>query len=111
MLKFPDKQIIATGDKKQLDCISCKFNSVSHQAEYIKKYVDYLFPNQINLTENKRLDNEEDKIKLNGIQQDLFNEEIDVMTTLTKYGLKLIDNLKYLTEHEILVTLKIKLLK
>ena len=50
MLKFPDKQIIATEYKTQLHCISFKFNNVTNQSEYIKKCVNYLFPNQINLT-------------------------------------------------------------
>ena len=67
MLKFPDKQIIATGDKDQLDCISFKFNNASEQSEYIKKCVDHLFPNQIILTENKRLNTKKDKLKLNKI--------------------------------------------
>jgi hypothetical protein len=49
-----------------------------------------MFKNQITLKVNKRLKNEEDKIKLSNIKDDIFNYSKDVIETFKKYGIKLI---------------------
>ena len=52
--------------------------------------VNQMFKNQITLKVNKRLKNEEDKIKLSNIKDDIFNYSKDVIETFKKYGIKLI---------------------
>ena len=41
MLKFSDKQIIATGDIDQLDCIDFNFNDASDQSKYMKNVSNF----------------------------------------------------------------------
>ena len=46
---------------------------------YIINIIDLLFPNQVILKTIKRIDNEEDKIKLISLKNDLFNTSLPVM--------------------------------
>ena len=90
MLKFRDKKFIATGDTNQLPCISFNFNNVQNQDKYLNNCIDFLFPNQILLRESKRLENIKDRQNLKQIKKDIFDQSIDIMSTLKKYNFKII---------------------
>ena len=47
--------------------------------------VNTIFPNHINLLENKRLKTDEDKQTLKQFKQDIFNERIPIIRTIKKY--------------------------
>ena len=73
-------KMLATGDIKQLESFSTYgFNNVYHLKTYIINIIDLLFPNQVILKTIKRIDNEEDKIKLISLKYDLFNTSLPVM--------------------------------
>ncbi len=93
MLKFPDKQIIATGDIDQLDCINFKFNNVPDQSKYMKKCIEFLFPNRVILKVIKRLESAEDRKIVEALKEDLLNEDNKVMDVLNKYGFNVINNI------------------
>ena len=93
MLRFPDKQIIATGDIDQLDCINFNFNNVSDQSEYMKKCIEFLFPNRIILKVIKRLETEEDRKNVENLKIDLFNENNNLMDVINKYDFNTVDNM------------------
>lgn len=63
MFKFPNKKIISTGVSDQLDCIGFYRNNVEIVTHYLQKCINSLFPNQIILRVNKRLEKEEDRIQ------------------------------------------------
>ena len=58
-----DKIILATGDIDQLESIEVVSN-VKDYEPYINHCINYIFPNEIFLQENKRLKNDDDKLKL-----------------------------------------------
>jgi len=90
-------KILATGDIDQLESFSnYGFNNVYDLKTYIINIIDLLFPNQVILKTIKRIDNEEDKIKLISLKNDLFNTSLHVMDIFKKYGLKIIDNIMHL---------------
>ena len=76
-----DKIILATGDTCQLETI----DPISDQKDY-DKYFNYcintMFPNEINLTENKRLRTKEDKDILKQLKSDIFNKSIPIKNTI-----------------------------
>ena len=80
-----DKKIFATGDVEQLQPIGFQLNNVSNVKEYMNRILDIMFPNQIILEHNKRLNTIEDQLKLKQIKEDIFNMKIDVGTTMRKY--------------------------
>ena len=88
---------MATGDIKQLESFSnYGFNNVYDLKTYIINIIDLLFHNQVILKTIKRIDNEEDKIKLINLEYDLFNTSLPVMDIFKKYSLKIIDNIMHL---------------
>ena len=93
MLRFPDKQIIATGDIDQLDCINFNFNNVSDQSKYMKKCIEFLFPKRIVLKVIKRLETEEDRKNVENLKIDLFNENNNLMDVINKYDFNTVDNM------------------
>ena len=73
-------KILATGDIKQLESFSnYGFSNAYDLKTYIINIIDLLFPNQVILKTIKRIDNEEDKIKLISLKYDLFNTSLPVM--------------------------------
>ena len=91
------KRIIATGDIDQLQPFSnVGYNNVKEINKYIKDIVNLLFPNQIELKIIKRFDNEEDKIKMINIKNDIFNSSLKIMDIFTKYNINIIDSFSYL---------------
>ena len=97
MVKNPDKKIIATGDTDQLPCISFNFNNVKDQNQCLNDCINFLFPNQILLCESKRLVLKEDQDKLKQLKKDIFDQSVDIMTTIKKYNFKTIKSLNELT--------------
>ena len=78
-----EKIIIGAGDIFQLKPREISGNNVNQS--YIDDCINIIFPHEVYLTEIKRLTNEEDKIKMIQIFEDLFNENIPVRTTISKF--------------------------
>jgi hypothetical protein len=79
-----NKIIIATGDTCQLEPIEKLSNTINYE-KYADHCINSIFPNEIFLFINKRLKSEEDKLKLIQIKQDIFNEDIPMLETISKY--------------------------
>ena len=84
-----DKIIIATGDTAQLECIDLISNNIEYD-RYMDHCIDSIFPYNIHLKINKRLDNEEDKIILAQFKKDIFDLSIPIIKTIMKY-FKMVD--------------------
>jgi hypothetical protein len=56
----------------------------------------HLFPNQIILKECKRLKKKKDIDIMMDLKKDIFNKKIDVMTTIKKYKINVITDMKQL---------------
>ncbi|MFM7857176.1 MAG: hypothetical protein ACKO96_35970, partial [Flammeovirgaceae bacterium] len=80
----PDKNVVATGDTDQLECIDC-FTNHNNYGEYYNGCVDVIFPVGMFLKENKRLKSKKDKEPLKRFKQDIFDESIPVSQTIGKY--------------------------
>jgi hypothetical protein len=92
------KIIISAGDIFQLEPRNESGNNVDKS--YRDNCLNIIFPHEIFLKENKRLLNEEDKQKLISIVEDLFDENIPVIDTITKYfkftdKIETVDNIAY----------------
>ena len=59
--------------------------------------INFLFPTQILLCESKRLVIKEDQDKLKQLKKDIFDQSVDIMTTIKKYNFKTIKSLNELT--------------
>ena len=90
----PKIKIIATGDNCQNAPIGMDNLNVPDKSLYMKKCVTQMFENQIVLQECKRLKNKKDIEKLVKLKADILDVKKDVMKTLRKYGIKIINNLK-----------------
>ncbi len=55
--------------------------------------IKQIFPNALTLKEIKRLNKEEDKIKMKKIKKEIF-KGVDIETICEKYGIKTIRNMK-----------------
>ena len=86
-----DKIIIATGDTNQLETVSELSNTISYE-EYADHCIDTMFSNSIFLTINKRLNSDEDRETLKQFKLDIFNKDIPIKTTITKY-FKMVDKI------------------
>ena len=62
-----------TGDSNQLPPFGFSYNNVKNTDEYLKNCINIMFPNQILLKENKRLNSDEDKEKLKTLKSELFD--------------------------------------
>ena len=71
----PDKIIIATGDTDQLKPIS-DYSNVKDYKIYADEIINYIFPNEIYLFENKRLKSKDDREKIKQIKKDIFDINI-----------------------------------
>ena len=80
----PDKIVIATGDTKQLEPIEKLSNLIDYD-EYADHCVNSIFNYEVYLTIPKRVKSDEDKMKLKQLKDDVFNEAIPLMDTITKY--------------------------
>ena len=93
--KNSTKRILATGDTLQLKSFGFKHNNIENLELYIKECIDIMFPNQISLKINKRLKNEEDKIKLNNLKNDIFDptKNKDMIALLRSYDFNIVESL------------------
>ena len=83
-LNNPDKIIIATGDTSQLPPINDYTNRKIYSI-YADECINLIFPYEVFLFENKRLKSEEDKIRLKQLKNEIFDERIDLITTIKKH--------------------------
>ena len=65
---------------------------------FLNYCINTIFPNEIHLTENKRLNTKEDKHKLKQLKLDIFNKSIPIKNTIKKY-FKFVDDIT--TEYNI----------
>eukprot|EP00438_Fugacium_kawagutii_P023181 Skav227407 [mRNA] locus=scaffold5580:24324:27602:- [translate_table: standard] len=79
-----DKIIIATGDGKQLKPVQELTNTRDHE-EYTNEIITNIFDYRINLKICKRLHTEEDRVKLNNIKIDIFENKLSVKQIIDKY--------------------------
>ena len=77
MFKQSRKNILATGDINQLESIESVSN-VKNYDEYMNQCINMIFPNEIYLKENKRLETQEDKTKLENIYDDIFYSSLTI---------------------------------
>jgi len=78
-----DKIIIATGDMNQLEPIECMGNNID--TNYLDTCINFIFPYEVYLQENKRLKTEEDKALLKQLKHDIFNIELSETDIIKKY--------------------------
>jgi len=81
MNQYPEKHFIATGDCDQREPVGFK------NSEYLKQSLNVLFKDQILLSVIKRLESEEDKIKLIGLKQDVLKSNMTIEEICDKYNL------------------------
>jgi hypothetical protein len=79
--EHPDKLVLGTGDTLQNEPINPLSTQFEHDT-YANHIMSIIFPSEIFLQVNKRLNNEADKKKLIKLQEDLFDESKDVYKTL-----------------------------
>ena len=80
----PDKIIIATGDTSQLPPIT-DYTNTKKYAPYADECINNICQCEIMLRENKRLQSQEDKTKLEQFKAELFDKRLDPITTIKKY--------------------------
>ena len=80
----PNKIILATGDTNQLETIDIVSNQLDYET-YMDHCIDTVFPNNVMLSENKRLKTQADKDTLKQFKADIFDESIPVRRTVRKY--------------------------
>jgi hypothetical protein len=84
--KHPDIIFFCTGDPNQTKPVSWTLNNVKDHKKYMYNAItEHIFPNVITLNTIHRLKNPEHKEKHKAFHADLFNEEIEIMTTIEKY--------------------------
>jgi len=60
---------------------------VKDYEQYINHCINYIFPNEIFLRENKRLKNDDDKLKLKNIKHDILKTDLPITDIIKKYNL------------------------
>ena len=98
MTRYPNIKFGATGDPYQLSPVEEKL-SVENVKGYYIKIVYSLFPNQLNLQENKRCKTDEDRKIMKEMTQEIRNLEnkYEIYDICKKYGIKVIDNKHQIT--------------
>jgi len=97
MNKYTDKKFFATGDVDQLQPIDFQANNINNVSSYLIDCVSHMFPNQITLKINKRLQTDKQRHKLAQLKQELFNPSLDMLQTLKNHGFSVIHNFSQLT--------------
>ena len=80
----PDKKFFATGDTNQRNPIG--FDN----SEYLEHCMNILFPEQILLSDIKRLVNESDKQKWKQLKKDIFETKLSIEEICKKNGIKIV---------------------
>jgi len=96
MKRHADKVFIATGDNCQNDPIGIDTLNVKNKSLYLRECMSHLFSDQIILKECKRLKNQKDIDVMMDLKKDIFNKKIDVMTTIKKFKINVITEMKQL---------------
>ena len=78
------KRTIGTGDALQLKPIQELTNTQDYHV-YANEIIDSIFPNKINLKICKRLSNEEDRIKICNIRDDIFVNKLSFTKIIEKH--------------------------
>ena len=82
--KNPEKIVIGAGDVLQLEAVSDVSNTTDYE-EYMNDCIDQIFKYNICLKECKRLNTEEDKLKLKNIREELLFGETPIKEVVEKY--------------------------
>ena len=93
----PEKLINANGDSIQNLPININLNNILTEDKYLIMCINIMFPNQITLQINKRLENEEDREKLKNFKKDIFNMNLNVMDIFKKYNFKIVNKIDELS--------------
>ena len=96
MLNNDHIKILATSDTNQNSPIGMDNLNIPNASEYLKECVSQMFNDQIILQECKRLKNKAGIDKMINLKADILDTKKDVMTTIKKYGIKIIADLKQL---------------
>ena len=86
-------RIFGNGDVNQLEPINIHLNNIVDKSNYRMDCIKQIFPNALTLKEIKRLNKEEDKIKMKKIKKEIF-KGVDIETICEKYGIKTIRNME-----------------
>ena len=89
-----DKRYHCTGDIDQRKPFNFGCNNVDNQNEYQLFCVNQMFPDQMTLKINKRLKNDEDKVKLMRLKEDILDTTKDIMDTFNKNGINVVNKMK-----------------
>ena len=95
----PEIKFLATGDIFQLKPFGYPMGNIQNVSDYQKYCVNKIFNNKIELKINKRLTNEDDKIKMYNLTNVIFdeNKNTNMIKLLQSYGIKIIDKMSQLT--------------
>ena len=88
MQSHPKHQIIVCGDCDQNRPIEQL--TIKNNKKYYTKIINSMFPNRLLLKINKRLKNEEDRLKLTQIKHDIFETKLTPMEIVEKHGFKVV---------------------
>ena len=80
----PDKIILATGDTDQNKPVNLLSTEIEHK-EHAYHCVSMLFPKQIKLKINKRLDSEEGRKLIEDVKTDFLDKKIPLIKSIEKY--------------------------
>ena len=80
----PDKIILATGDTYHNKPVDVLATEIEHK-EYAYHCISLIFPNQIKLKINKRLDNEEGRKLIEDVKTDFLDKKIPLIKSIQKY--------------------------
>lgn len=86
--RYPNIKFMATGDTEQRNPIGFD------DSNYLNKCIDIIFPNQILLTDIKRLTNEKDKSIWKLMKQDIFKSKMTLNEFCKKYKLNTISKIE-----------------
>lgn len=91
-----DIYFYATGDTKQNKPFAHGLNNIPDIEKYLNRCISIMFPNQIVLKEIKRLNNENDKMRIQNLYDDLFNHHMNPIEAIKKANINTIDNINQL---------------
>jgi len=87
----PEKIYCSTGDTHQLEPVELGINNVENYKEYISNCVGQVFNKKILLKEVKRCRDKDEGETMINLRDDILNENLEIETTLKKYGIKTIE--------------------
>ncbi|DAC81756.1 TPA_asm: S1H [Trichoplax MELD virus] len=97
MKKNVEKRYLCTGDVDQRKPFTFGTNNIKDQNNYQLWCLNQMFPHQLTLSENKRLNKSSDKRKLIVLKRDIFDLNKDVISTFKRHGIKVVKTMKEVT--------------